>query len=154
MAITGWVIEYWDPVSKEVSRFSSLDGTWQNAPRENIIYIHVTYSMVRPYGNPDTTYKVLLSGTDYYFLQEVGDEVWFGGFNDEHATPTSSNVTGRIHRYSGGNIERVPHNSHLPPEFVDKRNVKAGVWVIEPWASMLGLSRANYESIMLETCCD
>jgi hypothetical protein len=149
-----WVIEYWNPDIKQVERFSSEDGSWVEAPRDNIVYVHVEYSMVRPHGNPDTKYKVVCMGTDYYFLQEIDDAVYFGGFNDEYATSTSADSAGSIHRYSEGNIEREFYEGHIPPDFIDKCNVKAGVWVEEPWATMLGLSRTNYESIMVEDCCD
>lgn len=145
-----WAIEYWNPVTNKVERFDSTTGSWGEAPKENVIYVYVTYQMRPPYGNLDTTYTTILKGKDYYWLQEIGDALYFGGYNDALATPTSVNSPGNVFVLQDGNITREMYEANVRPEFVAESSVVAGVWVLEPWATMLGLSRGGPEPRTLE----
>lgn len=129
-----WTIEYWNSRTKEVECFSSEDGTWEEAPRENVIYVYIQKQGVRPYGRPDKIYTMVLNGVDnYYFHERKDGTIVFGSWMDD---PT---------RFSIKNIWRTDgfiesHKVWDKPAEISDDEVKIGVWVKEPWARRLGLS--------------
>lgn len=129
MEITGWVIEYWDPVLKVVSLFSSLDGDWETAPVQQVIYVWF-------YLGGYAEYTVGLKGTDYYFFNGV----IFGCFNNAIKDSTSHDGHGSYYEILGGESIRTWTPDHARPAFVEDNEIKDGIWVTEPRATDLGFS--------------
>ena len=130
----GWIIEYWDAETKSVRCFSNKDGTWIEAPRDNVTYVFVQKRGVMPYGRPNKTYTMVLNGVDnYYYHKREDGTLVFGSWMDD---PT---------RFSIKNIWRTDgfvesHKVWDKPAEISDDEVKIGVWVDEPWARWLGLS--------------
>lgn len=129
-----WKIEYWDTETKSVKCFSNNDGTWREAPRENVIYVYIQRRGVRPYGRPDKTYTMVLNGVDnYYFHKREDGALVFGSWMDD---PTRSSIK-NIWR-TDGFVET--HTVWDKPVEISDDEIKVGIWVEEPWARRLGLS--------------
>ena len=131
---TGWIIEYWNNKEKSVECFSSEDGSWEEAPKENVIIVYVQRMGIRPYGRADKLYTQILRGTDNYFLQEKDGIAIFGMWNDDGRL-TVVNIW-----YSDGRIESKVVTKRL--KGIPDKIVKTGIWVEEPWATKLGLSHS------------
>ena len=129
---TSWIIEYWDSERKAVKCFSNEDGSWEQAPKENVILVYIQRAGIRPYGRSDKLYTMILSGTDNYFFYEKADIAIFGMWNDD-GRPTVMNTW-----YPDGRIESEKVIERL--KGISDSIVKTGVWVEEPWATKLGLS--------------
>ena len=133
MPKTNWIIEYWDNKKKSVKCFSNKKGSWEKAPKKNVIIVYIQRRGVRPYGRSDKLYTQILRGTDNYFFREKDGVATFGMWNDD-ARPTVMNVW-----YPDGRIESKVVIKR-PKKAVNKI-VKTGVWVKEPQATKLGLSK-------------
>ena len=96
---TNWIIEYWDSRKKAVKCFSDKDGSWEKAPKKNVIIVYIQRKGVRPYGRPDKLYTQILRGTDNYFFYEKMGIAVFGMWND-NGRPTVMNTW-----YPDGRIE-------------------------------------------------
>lgn len=126
-----WIIEYWNIDTKQVECFSSDDGSWIDAPSNNIIYVYIRKHGKRPYSSPDKIYVVKVNGNDYYFWYRIDDAIVYGGWND--------NNTGNMYTWhDDGYIEH--HVLNGKPEGLDEKIIKYGVLVEEPYAKRLGLS--------------
>lgn len=135
---TNWIIEYWDNKEKVVRCFSDKDGSWIDAPKENVILVYIQRMGVRPYGKSDKLYTQILRGVDNYFFYEKMDIAVFGSWNDD-GRPTVMNVW-----YPDGRIESRAVTKRF--EGVPDKIVKTGIWVEEPWATELGLSYSHNTS--------
>lgn len=135
-----WTIDYWNNDLKKVEYFSSEDGAWEEAPKKNIIYVHIQATgMPRPHYNPTSTYTYSVLGTDFYYFYKKNGVLIFGGWNDETTGPTTTNAaTNRFIWHPDGRCEKELIKGR--PEGISDEVVKEGVWVEEPWASELGLS--------------
>jgi hypothetical protein len=120
-----WVIEYWDALTHEVSYFSSLDGSWRNAPGEYVVHVWLFYS----------EYTIVLKGTDYYYHTDGH----FGGYNDDVQSETSDSAPGYYFWLDDGELFRQTTPGGTRPEWVEDTDVKAGVWVTGEDAVRLGL---------------
>jgi hypothetical protein len=149
-----WVIEYWNKKKKTIECFSSEDGTWEDAPVDNVIFVYVRGKLSRPHGDPDRIYTMRLSGTDYYFLRVAEDgTVRFGGWSDNADTPAGGiGCYGAYCTWTPGiKVETTMITVGRPPD-ADESMIKKGVWVEEPWAERLGLTgRAKRTT---KGCCD
>lgn len=126
MKITGWVIEYWNSTLEDISFFSSLDGDWKEANSKDIIYVWFYLG----------EYTVRLKGKDFYFF--TGDI--FGGYNDDIRSETSHDGHGVYFKIVTGKLIKTQTPDHTRPDFIKDDEIKAGIWVIEPYATRLGLS--------------
>lgn len=144
---THWIIEYWKKETKTVKCFSAKDGSWEEAPAEDVIFVYVQRKGVRPYGNPETLYTQILRGADYYFYYEKEDgSVVFGSWNDGNRESVI-NVW-----HPDGRIESKPTFGR--PKDIPDKIVKNGVWVDEPWAKRIGLTLNFLERRTIKGCCD
>lgn len=130
MEITGWVIEYWDLDTYSVSYFSSLDGTWREAPDKNIIYVWFYLG----------EYITILKGADHYFFV---DDAIFGCFQNFTLSETSNAGPGSYYYIEDQELIHIRTPDHTRPAFVMNSDVKNGVWVIEPFAAEIGLSHGS-----------
>ena len=130
--MTDWIIEYWNDEEKKVECFSSNDGSWEQAPKKNVIYVYVRRKGTTPYGRSDKIYTQVLRGTDNYFFCEKRGIATFGMWNDD-GRPAAVNVW-----HPDGRIESKMVAER--PEDIPGEAVKTGIWVKEPWAKELGLS--------------
>lgn len=135
-----WTIDYWNDDLKKVEHFRSEERTWEEAPKKNVIYAHITATGVsRRYGNPASTYTYSLLGTDFYYFYKKNGVFIFGGWNDERVGPTTTNgPSKRFVWHPDGRCEFKMFKAR--PDRIPDEAVKEGVWVEEPWASELGLS--------------
>lgn len=128
LAITGWVIEYWNPETCKLSHLSSLDCSWREAPRQGVtrIWFHI-----------DTgPYIVGLTGRDAYFYHESFRA--FGGYQMQNQ-PHSYEARGSIFCV-GDEVVKTRLPEYHRPDFITDEDVKFGIWVPEPYASELGLA--------------
>jgi hypothetical protein len=140
-----WIIEYWNDQRKTVECFSISDGKWVDAPKENVIFVHVQRHGVMPYGRPEKVYKMTQDGLDHYFCRVIEDQIVFGGWCDDE------DVKGVLTYWD--NKEWMRNEViFTKPDFILDEEVKHGVFVPEPYAAQLGWTTKQHRTI--ESPCD
>jgi len=128
-----WAIEYWDKKRKKLLVFTANDGTWKQAPKENVVYVYIQRYGVRPYSNPTRPARQTLSGFDNYFFTTWRDNFYYGYWNDgEEQKVWLWKGTGEIELCGPCSLKKK--NEH---------HIKKGIWVDEPYASRLGFGKAD-----------
>ena len=126
-----WEIDYWDDKKHTIKCYTS-SYTWKKVPKKNVIYVRVFRMGVRPYGNPNNVYSMVIKGEDNYFFLKKKKVFIFGGWNDDGRDGTL------FYWYPDGKIDKKRIKSR--PGFVSDDIIKLGIWVNEPWASRIGLT--------------
>ena len=141
---TKWIIEYWNNDLKKIECFSNKDGTWEEAPKDNVVVVYIQRLGKRPYGKEDKLYTQRKRGVDNYFFSEKDGVAYFGGWNDS-GRPNTINWW-----YPDGKIEAK--NISKRPKGIPDKIVKIGVMVSEPWATKIGISRPAKR--VIKGCCN
>lgn len=145
-----WKIEYWDPDKEITFCYDSDNYEWEKCPKKNVIFVYVIKWGDHPFMNPNNEYKTTLKGNDFYFLKEIKGVLWFGGWNNPKKGITTTDAPGSLYKFSDrGKIERTSITKK-PKEI---RHYKEGIWVDEPWASILGFT-AKRTKAEPRKCCD
>jgi hypothetical protein len=137
-----WTIEYWKNQGKKVECFSSADGTWLEAPNDNVLYVYVERPGILPHGDPGKIYTTRYKDWDKYYMYEPGDgSVWFGGYNLMTASEHSG-LGSVVKCFLDGSMEGEAILGGLPsgPQTIPGGMIKNGIWLSEPWAGKVGLS--------------
>jgi hypothetical protein len=127
LEITGWVIEYWNPVTCRTSCFSSLDGSWRQAPSENVIYVWFYLG----------EYITGLKGNDYYFFDE--EKGIFGCYQSPVLSETSHDGPSSYYYIENNEQVRVRTPAHTRPDVAKDEDIKGSIWVVEPYATEIGI---------------
>ena len=129
-----WVAEYWDDAAKGVVCYNCTTLKWRQCPAGNVLMVYVVFPGQKGFGKLWRDYRIRLKGYDNYYLQKREDgSVIFGGWNDDPKIP------GSLFTWTpDGWVKRVAITSR--PDGIADNDVKAGVWVNEPWAAALGLT--------------
>lgn len=130
-----WIIEYWDDLAKNVVCFDCTTVKWYKLPVDNVLYVYIKFLGQVGFGKPERTYQIRVAGYDYFYLKKFPSDgsVKFGGWNDDPLRPGSMFIW-------TPNAWVVRESIVGRPDFLNANEIKLGVWVDEPWASMLGFT--------------
>lgn len=145
-----WKIEYWDSKKELTFCYNSDHCKWDKCPKRGILFVYISIWGSYPYMNPNNEYKTTLKGLDFYFLKEIKEILYFGGWNGPKKGRTTTNSPGAIYQIDKRGETKRTSITKKPKEI---HHYKEGIWVEEPWASRLGLTRKRTEA-KPKKCCD
>jgi len=132
-----WIVEYWNVDVNRPFWIRSDAESWDKAQVKNVLRVYVQWMDTEPYGSLNQKYTHILAGYDYYFLHVYNENKFcFGGWNDDPQLP------GTMYVWDTGDIKE-DYVILSKPSDVSNKEVKEGVWLVEPYASMMGFSNEN-----------